>query len=73
MGGILYVHRGIQIGSSIFRCSTRPRISATRVSGGTRRASVLSVSRRGVDLAWLGTFPIELPGRGWVTRVLEWF
>ena len=71
VGGILYVHRGIHLASSMLRCSTRPRIPATRVFRGTRSASVLSASSRGVELAWLVTFRIEFPGRGSVTRVLE--
>ena len=59
VGGILYFHHGIQLVSSVFRCSTRPRIPATRLFCGTRRASVLSASSRGVELAWLGTVRIE--------------
>ena len=55
VGDILYIHRGIQLASSIFRCSTRPRIPATRVFGGTRRTFVLSASSRGVGLAWIVT------------------
>ena len=72
VGDILYVHRGIQLASSIFRCSIHPRIPATRLFGGTRRALVLSASIRGVELAWIGTVRIQRPSRGWVTRVLEW-
>ena len=72
LGGIVCIHRGIQLASSTFRCSNRPCIPATRVFCGTRRASVLSASSCGVELAGLGTVRLEWPSRGWVTRVLEW-
>lgn len=56
VGGLFYIQRVVELASSFFRCSTRPRFSATRISGGTWRALFLSASSYGFELAWLTRF-----------------